>query len=223
MAMIFDINLSFRPTTYFWPLPLETHLLSTVKGAERQNNIRDQIAAGCLNEVPDWMVHQSLSEEVRAALGRMHPLLMGGEYLPNLLPKEVEIARISLESVTGDVISIRARRDKRRIYFRIVDEYGSGSYLQQPSRKSSILPITLGQLEQMIEEADAGLGIVKYNHEGGTDSETLRFFLHATSPFYPDLERLYQARVDAWLASVAPEPEECDEEQPFCDSTTTER
>ena len=30
------INLSFRPTTYFGPLPLETHLLSHVTGHERR-------------------------------------------------------------------------------------------------------------------------------------------------------------------------------------------
>ena len=222
MGMSFDINLDFRPANYFWPLPLETHLLSTVKGAERQNDIRQRLAAGCLDEVPDWMAQQSLDKEVRDALGRIHPHLMGGEYLPNLLPNEIEIARISLESVTGDVISIRARRGRRRIYYRIVDEYGSGSYLQQPTRKSSIRPISLGQLEQMIEEADTGLGIIRYNWECGTDNATLRNFLQATSPFYPDLVRLYRYRVDAWLALAEPEPDDSDADMPCAESASAE-
>jgi hypothetical protein len=31
-----DIDLRFRPKSYFWPLGLETHLLARIKGAERK-------------------------------------------------------------------------------------------------------------------------------------------------------------------------------------------
>jgi len=31
-----DIDLDFRPKSYFWPTGLETHLLSRIKGAERK-------------------------------------------------------------------------------------------------------------------------------------------------------------------------------------------
>jgi hypothetical protein len=31
-----DIDLNFRPSSYFWPLGLASHLLATVKGAERR-------------------------------------------------------------------------------------------------------------------------------------------------------------------------------------------
>jgi hypothetical protein len=48
---------------------------------------------------------------------------MGGEYLPNLMPNEVEIARVTMTSTTMDVISIRARHTKHKIIYRIVDEY----------------------------------------------------------------------------------------------------
>jgi len=30
------VDLTFRPASYFWPLGLETHLLATIKGAERR-------------------------------------------------------------------------------------------------------------------------------------------------------------------------------------------
>ena len=39
--------------------------------------------------------------------------------IPDLLPNEVEIARVVLKSTTMDVKSIRARRTKRRIVYRI--------------------------------------------------------------------------------------------------------
>ena len=48
---------------------------------------------------------------------------MSGEYLPDFDGDEVEIARVTLASVTGDVISIRARGQHALIHYRIVDEY----------------------------------------------------------------------------------------------------
>jgi hypothetical protein len=202
-----DIDTTFRPATYFWPLRLETYLLSSVKGAERQDHIRKLIAEGRTDEVPDWMAHESLDTETRTMIGRMHQRFMGGEYLPDLRKNEVEIARISLESVTGDVISVRARRGKHRIYYRIVDEYGSENFTKA-ARQSSVRPITLGQVVQLIEESDAGMGYIRFNWENSDDVEYLHHFMRVTSPFYPDLERLYQLRVDAWLESVAPAFEE---------------
>ena len=68
--------------------------------------------------------------------GRLHPSNMGGEYLPLLRKGEVEIARISLQSVTADQISIRARRLSKRIGYRIVDEYEMG-YVCRPASSAS--------------------------------------------------------------------------------------
>jgi hypothetical protein len=44
--------------------------------------------------------------------GAVHPLLMGGEYLPGVDKEEVEIMRISLASTSGDQISVRARHEQ---------------------------------------------------------------------------------------------------------------
>lgn len=189
----FEIDLKYRPSSYFWPLSLETHLLSTVKGAERQKLIRKLIAENNLGEVPDCFAQQSLDDQTREFIGRIHPRLMGGEYLTDLWPNEVEIARVMLASTTGDVISVRARRCKHRIYYRVVDEYDN-EYVSTPSRKSSLKPITLGQLEQLIEEADAGLTHFKEMLSQDPD------FLQVTSPFYPELEALYQRRISDWLS-----------------------
>src|SRR2546426_289101 len=93
------IDLAFRPSSYFWPLGLETHLLSRIKGAERKAALKHLIDAKRLDEIPDFLARSALSHAERLALGRIHPDFMGGEYLPNLSAREVEIARITIASV----------------------------------------------------------------------------------------------------------------------------
>src|SRR4029079_6059533 len=88
------IDLAFRPLTYFWPLGLETHLLARVKGAERKAALKQLIDARRLDDIPDFLARAALSEADRQALGRIHPALMGGEYLPALSQNEVMIASI---------------------------------------------------------------------------------------------------------------------------------
>ena len=197
------LNLKFRPSSYFWPHSLETHLLASVKGAARQQHIRLLIAQGRMRELDDWIAAESLEAGPRAYLGRLHPSLMGGEYLPSLRHNEVEIARISLRSVTGDVISVRATKGKHRIYYRIVDEYNTGH-----GTRSSIRPLSLGQLEAFIEREEVGMSFIRHNFELGSGLEEMQQFLTATSPFYPELEALYQQRIEVWAAEITDEEEE---------------
>ena len=117
------IDLAFRPRSYFWPLGLETHLLTRIKGAERKAALKRLIDAGRHDEISDLLAQSALSDVERQALGRMHPAFMGGEYLPDMLEAEVEIARITIASTTQDVTSVYARRGKNRIGYRVVDEY----------------------------------------------------------------------------------------------------
>ena len=98
---------------------------------------------------------------------------MGGEYLPPLLDDEVEIARISLASVTADQTSVRAQRVAGGIAYRIVDEYGEDGteYVCRPDR--SDLPLTLAELVAMIDGAQEGASVAMsaliYNVESGVD------------------------------------------------------
>ena len=46
-----------------------------------------------------------------------------GEYLPNKEDGEVEIVFVETASTTGDVMSLRAKPDKKGIRYRMVDEY----------------------------------------------------------------------------------------------------
>lgn len=89
-----DVDLAFRPRSYFWPLCLETHLLSRIKGAERKAALQRVIDAGRLEDIPNLLIQSTLSEPERQSLGRIHPAFMGGEYLPDLLATEVMVARI---------------------------------------------------------------------------------------------------------------------------------
>ena len=157
-----------------------------------------------------------LPDEIRTAIGRIHPSLMGGLYLPDFLPGEVEVVRIQLASVTADVISVRARPAKKRIAFRIVDEYGhEGESVYTCRPCTSTRPLTQGEIVALIDDAtdDGGIamGAVQWNAGNGSDIDDLRGFITITSPFYPQLGAWYAGRVDAFLDSQLPEEE--DEEE----------
>jgi len=101
------IDCDFRPGSFWVPAsdPLQA-ILRNIKGRRRREMIRDYYAAGKLEE----LLKDSLDNEARNQLEQIHPTFMGGEYLPNYGRCEVKIARITLESTTSDVISLRARR-----------------------------------------------------------------------------------------------------------------
>src|SRR5438552_2600726 len=118
VSVVPGIDLSFRPKTYFGPVPLEAHLLSRVAAQARREILRRELAAGN-RDMPSEFFDCLLDEELRLALGKIHPAFMGGEYLPPLLEDEVEVARVSLDSVTADQISLRAQRVPGGIAYRI--------------------------------------------------------------------------------------------------------
>ncbi len=80
------------------------------------------IDAGKLDEIPEFLAKEKLSEGERAAIGRIRPTLMGGEYLPDMTDDEVEIARIDIRSTTHDVTSVYARREDGQIHYRVVND-----------------------------------------------------------------------------------------------------
>jgi hypothetical protein len=196
------IDYEFRPES-FWTAasdPLAA-ILRNVKGRSRREMIRDYYAAGKLDQLSDELLRDSLSDEARVSLGKIHPTFMGGEYLPNYSRQEVEVARIALASTTSDVISLRARPSGSRIKYRVVDEYQTEFQLpQQTSRR----PFSLRQLIRFLDavehpEADGGWKrfgfILSYNEcnlDCGTDLETLQDFTSVSSDFYPELGSHYR-------------------------------
>jgi hypothetical protein len=133
---------------------------------------------------------------------------MGGEYLPEHDPGEIEIARITLASVTQDVTSVHAARTSDGIRIRVVDEY-DGETLTGPSEFTSAEPLTLGELFDFVTEALDLYSVLEMNFgDSGYPKEQVLAFLHASSEFYPEWDRLVLVRVEAWLNENAPEDEE---------------
>jgi hypothetical protein len=192
------IDLDYRPTGHFWPLTLATHLLATVKGAERRKYIQGLIDAGRLDLLDAELGRASLDRDLRAATGRIHPWLMGGEYLPDALPGEVEIARVTLASTTQDVVSVRARRGKRRIRYRVVDEYG-GETLTGRRERTSVRPLSLGALVDFLDGAWPMREVVTMN-DMECDVGAMRSFISVSSPFYSDLATYYDRCFVEWAA-----------------------
>jgi hypothetical protein len=164
--------------------------------------LKRRIEAGRINEIPDFLAQSALSERDRQALGRIHPAFMGGEYLPNLMHSEVEIARITIASTTQDVTSVYARRGKNRIRYRIVDEY-DGDTLSGKSTRSSTRPLKLGELEAFFNGGWSIFDVLAMNfgHSGYDRSELLGFVVGVESQFYPQISALYRRRIEAWATA----------------------
>ena len=202
------IDLSFRPSTYFGPFPLETLPLARVKGHHRREALRAQLASEADDPMLDLLADLFESSD-RESLGRIHPSLMGGEYLPPFPVNETEIARISLESTTADQISVRAQRLDGGIAYRIVDEYEgmSPDYVCQPAR--SPLPLNLGELVGLIDGALPD-GCAALSHlyaniaHGGNYPWELRHFVRVSSEFYPEVGAYYDHRIAAWFEANVP-------------------
>jgi hypothetical protein len=189
-----EIDLEFRPASYFWPLGLETHLLASVKGAGRKTALAALIDAGRVDEVPEFLAKSSLSDEERRAIGRLHPSLMGGEYLPDLDGAEIEIARISIRSTTGDVTSVYARRGEGCIHYRVVDEY-AGDTLSGETERTSEKPLSLGELCAFFLGAWPFFEVLEMNYED--DVQGMLGFFRGQSAFYGGFDALLRQRVHA--------------------------
>jgi hypothetical protein len=194
-----DYDLSFRPESYWGPQSLSAYFGSRIKGELRRQAAVTEVEKDANPNV----LSESLSEDERAAVGAVHPWFMGGEYLPDLLRNEVEIARVTFNSTTMDVISIRARQMKNKITYRIVDEYEFTSY--DLNAKSSKKPLTLGKVINQIEFAtDDGLvgGSRESNYrDGGMDPEDIWDFASVSSQFYTELSNWYDESNAEWLES----------------------
>jgi hypothetical protein len=136
------IDYSFRPRSY-WRVEDIRQLVANIKGAGRKKTALWLIEQGRLDQAEDFILADTLSDCDRTLAGQVHPTLMGGEYLPDYGRSEVEIARVTMDSTTQDVISIRAQPHRRGIGFSAVDEYDS-SFTIKPSFAKR--PLSLHQL-----------------------------------------------------------------------------
>jgi leader peptidase (prepilin peptidase)/N-methyltransferase len=195
-------RLDYRPSTY-WETP--SSAIANIKGEARREAIRDLLECGALADGDPRLMADALSEDQRLHAGSFHPSLMGGEYLPDYVPGEVEIARIALKSTTADVISIRARREGSEIQYRIVDEYDT-RFECTPATSAS--PLTMGELISFIDTAQDGMmgaaGLTssyrQHNLTDEADPTSLIDFVTVSSPFYPELQAHFPQEAEEWVA-----------------------
>jgi hypothetical protein len=107
-------------------------------------------------------------KDSQMSLGRVHPRALGGAFLPHAESGEVEIARVSLASTTGDIISVRAQQTNDGILYSVVDEYADEGHAFEPGITQSALPLTLAELIQLINETE-------WKHEKGIFGLTTAF------------------------------------------------
>lgn len=204
------IDLSYRPETY-WPTDsLRQAVLGNIQGEVRRRILEQALESGDGDFPPEGLLKPVLEPGLRDLLGKIHPMFMGGEYLPDYLPEEVEIARVAMKSTTGDVTSVRAFRESDGlIHYRVVDEYERDYTL--PKAESG-LPLTTGEMIQLLDETSweaKGLvmPILEMNCEwNGGDG--MRWFIWVSSDFYPELAGHFRRKCDAFLDALEPQEEE---------------
>lgn len=204
-----SINLDYCPKTYFRPEKLEKYLLSKVKGAVLRKELKALFGAGRHDEAQELLRDATRSLAGQKALESVHPMFMGGNYLPDADDNEVEIARISIQSTTFDVTSVYAKPVGGTIHYRVVDEYG-GDTLQGPSETITSEPMTLREFADFFLTAWPLIDVLEMNYE--EDLEGALEFFSADSDFYPEFDRLCRQRVRKHF----PKPDFGDE-CPFCD------
>jgi hypothetical protein len=74
-----QIDYGQRPGSYWDSLDPLAEILKNVKGTNRRKMIRDYWQQNRLNELDESLLSDTLREQVRKDLGRIHPSFMGGE------------------------------------------------------------------------------------------------------------------------------------------------
>ncbi|CAM3281840.1 hypothetical protein [Rhodothermus bifroesti] len=212
--MASHIDLSYRPETYF-TLSLRDQLLQELSTSALRRKLAPQI---------DALLREGRKEEAIALVRSVtktelqmgffiHPMFMGGAYLPPREPDEVEIARVTLRSTTYDVAAIYARRDGSQIHYRFVDEYYDHDWLEDlrfQGEHTSTLPLTLGEVADIFYYEY--LWRILREIDWRNLQEALDFFW-AESSFYPDLDEALHQVASEDLKSLFPEEEEDEEDE----------
>jgi hypothetical protein len=218
-----DFDFAFRPATYWEEIPGDLTLLTKIRGAARRRVAERALAGEQLprlgdeeryREAMEFVLAEALTSDERTRWGAIHPMMLGGEFLPTLQAGEIEIVRIELQSTTFDVIELRAQLRNGRIHYRVVDEYqDEGSYFTI-TPKTSAQPLTFGALIALLDSTvpdkahsypgQDWLNIGQFerylngNLDAGGSAFDLIGFVSVSSPFYPQLADYYVHRANAW-------------------------
>jgi len=127
---------------------------------------------------------------------------MGGEYLPDRVDGEVEVARIVIASTTQDVTCVYAWEAPGAIRLRVVDEYRGDTLTGEPELWVQE-PLTLREFVDFFLEAWDLIACLDMNfgerHHPREDVHS--FVLEASSDHYPMFEAAVRDRIDKWMAT----------------------
>jgi hypothetical protein len=211
-----SIDLNFRPAHYADfddPVALA---LNGIKGQMRREMLRDMLSAEgekraaydvVLGPIEDEALGERAPEAFVNDLNRAYgPSWLGGEFLPDLDEREVEIARLVLASVTTDVFSVRARLVDGSYRYSMADEY-STEFSLTPS--ASEQPLTLAELVGLLDTAEGQDLFVELwwwqQWEHGYTPEECTAFAWVESEQYPELGTYYKERARQWRIERARE------------------
>lgn len=201
-----NYDYAFRPESYFEIDEPLKRLRRSIKG-ETRRKLLERLVENFDNRPEDILILETLTETDRAILGCIHPSYMGGEYLPNFTPTQVEIARIVLDSTIQDVLSLRAEKSNGTASYSLVDEY-EFEYTFSPSYSKK--PLTFGELIELfnsVRDLSNGRESIPnmfrefFEINDSTSSaeiHQLSLFVDFQSEFYPELSAFYRDEALAW-------------------------
>ncbi|WP_213684983.1 hypothetical protein [Roseicyclus sp.] len=189
-----EIDLEQRPKTYFSPQPMVTYLVEKVKNAAIRERLELLLSEGRIEEIKELLDEVGITANSIQSLEAIHPMFMGGNYLPDMDEGEVEVARIEIASTTGDVTCLFAKKENGIIKFRVVDEYG-GDTLNFPTEVTTDEPMTLREMTEFFHSAWSLIDVLEMNFDG--QLEPALAFFKAKSKFYPEFDELCRERVVA--------------------------
>lgn len=198
-------DLGFRPASFFGPHSLAEYVLALTKGELMRDHVRDALEAGLQIAPEEVLAATALIKEHASALERVHPAFMGGNYLPDLEPGEVEVARIHIRSTTGDVTAAYARLTPPGLQLRVVDEY-NGDTLSGKTTLKLKRPPTLAEFIDFFMGVWSLIDAVNFNFEG--DLEGSLAFFRGDSAFYPGFDAELRRRVRMAVQSTQHADEE---------------
>lgn len=200
------LDLSFRPKDYVSTLDGRSHILSRIKGTSRRALVASYMDGKMPGEPPQELLQHALSDNQRRALARLHPALMSGEYLPDCVAGEVEIARVTIQSTLLDVTAVYARRQGHFWRYRVVDEH-DGNTLTGSTCLSAERPLSLDELLTFLLDGwDLFYALSLNFAEAGFPPNQVSGFFEGASVYYPQFDAALAAQVDDWL-EVRAEPD----------------
>lgn len=201
-----ELDWKFRPATYWDP---DLAAIANIKGDIRRACLMDSLAGPDPEDEHDEEFRRvSLSEqELEERRGR-RPGSLGGEYLPDYLPDEVEIARITLDPAIRRCVAVRARPVRQQIRYRVVCDHGA-RFVFSPA--SSDQPLTLEQIAQLlccIRETDQATPLIESHwlrYQQLVETGDAIGAIKVSSLFYPQLTEWYFQEALAWGLAQHPD------------------